>query len=248
VRTLVLRAQPACGRTARTLALLGHEAVIAPLFEIAPLASGQLQARGSDAPYGSVVAASPNAFTMLEASRLAGLAGLPAMLVGARSAELAQALGLCPSRPAYRTARELAAGLEAQPPPGPILYLAGRDRRPEIETALRRSGRAFRLVEVYAAGTVAALPAAARAALRRGKIDAVLHYSARSARAYLALADREGLLAQAVQPLQLCLSPAVAQALTVAGAKRVKIAASPEEAQLLALLPAPGAPPAPSRT
>ncbi len=243
----MLRAQPACGRTARALTLAGHEAVIAPLFEIAPLASEQLQVRASDAPYGSVVAASPNAFTMLEARSLAGLAGLPAMLVGSRSAELAQALGLRPSRPVYRTARELAAGLKAQPPPGPILYLAGRDRRPEIETALRRSGRAFRLVEVYAARIVAALPAAARAALGRGEIDAVLHYSARSARAYLALADREGLLAQAVQPLQLCLSPAVAQALTVAGAKRVKIAASPEETQLLALLAPPGPPPASSR-
>lgn len=237
MKLLVLRAQPAASRTARALERLGHKVIVAPLSEIAPVDGGQLPTPTT--PYAAVIAASANAFAALRAESRAALADLPAMLVGARTAQAAETLGLRPLRPIFRTARELAAVLHETAPPGHILYLTGRDRRAEIETALRKSRRAFTLVETYAARIVQALPPAARTALRRGGVEAVLHYSARSARAYVALADAQGLLTQALAPVQLCLSAAVAQSLEAAGATLVRVAAAPDERHLLALLAAP---------
>ena len=127
--------------------------------------------------------------------------------------------------------------LPERAPPGRLLYLAGRDRRPDIEEALRREARTFVLVEVYDARLAAALPSAAAAALRDRALEAVLHYSARSAKAYVALATAAGLLSQALGPAQLCLSGAVARPLVEAGANCVKLAAFPDEPHLLALLP-----------
>jgi len=238
VKVLLLRAEPAAGRTGHALERLGHQAVLAPLFEIAAVADGRVPAAPTPRPYASVVAASANAFAMLAEESRASLAGLPAMVVGARSAQWARSLSVALPWPAYRSARELAAALEKEAPPEPVLYLAGRDRRPEIEAALRRRGSEFRLVEIYGAQRVKSLPGAARAALRRGEIGAVLHYSARSASAYLELAGGQDLLRQALAPAQLCLSVAVARPLSAAGAQRVRIAAAPEEAELLKLLPA----------
>jgi uroporphyrinogen-III synthase len=238
MKVLVLRAQPAASRTARSLARLGHDAVVAPLFEIAPLNEGRLPADASGTLYGAVIAASANAFAALPAESRAPLAGLPALVVGERTAQAAERMGLRPVRPAFRTARELASALGESAPAGRLLYLAGRDRRPDIEAALQHRARPFTLVEIYAARMVPALPPAAAAALRRGEVEAVLHYSVRSARAYVALAEAQVLLAQALAPVQLCLSAAIARPLG-AGARLVKLAASPDESHLLALLPTP---------
>ncbi len=237
MRVLVLRPREAALRTARSLARIGHEAVVAPLIEIAAIDEGRLPSSRTRAPYGGVIAASAHALTLLHAESRNELTGLPAMVVGARTAAAAERAGLCALRPVFRTARELASALPERAPPGRLLYLAGRDRRPDIEEALRREARTFLLVEVYDARLAAALPSAAAAALRDRALEAVLHYSARSAKAYVALATAAGLLSQALGPAQLCLSGAVARPLVEAGANCVKLAAFPDEPHLLALLP-----------
>jgi uroporphyrinogen-III synthase len=235
VKVLVLRAEPSAGRTGRALELLGHEAVLAPLFEIVAVSGGRLPSSRPHRSYGIVIASSANVFAMLAPESRANLRGLPAMVVGARSAELAEALGLHLAHPPYRTAEALAAAL-AENAPEPILYLVGRDRGPEIEASLRSAGREFDIVEVYAAKAPAALPENARAMLQGGEIGAVLHYSNRSARIYVELASEATLLKEALAPEQLCLSAAVARPLAEAGAKRLRIAGLPEEHALLSLL------------
>jgi uroporphyrinogen-III synthase len=236
VKVLVLRAEPAASRTKRALERLGHDAILAPLFELAPIAGDRFRRGAAPRSYAAVIAASANAFTMLDADRRTALSGMPAMTVGTRTAKAARALGLRLPWPIYRTARELGAALAAEPPPEPILYLTGRERRPEIEAALRRGPYDFDLVEIYAAMAVPALPAAASSALERGDVGAALHYSARSAQVYVELARREGRLDAALRPRQLCLSAAVARPLEAAGAKRVSLASAPEEVPLLSLL------------
>ena len=235
----MLRPKPQGVRTARALVRLGHEAVLVPLFEIAPLDEARVPPCRSKRPYGAVIAASPHAFRLLDAESRARLAKLPAMVVGARSARAAERAGLRVLKPVYRTAQELAKALPEHAPEGRLLYLAGRDRRPEIEEALRREKRGFVLVEVYAAIVTPEIPKTASQALRRREIDAVLHYSPRSAKAYVALARAKRLLRRALCPLQLCLSEAVGRPLIEAGAKRLELAPSPNEASLLALLPTP---------
>ncbi len=80
------------------------------------------------------------------------------------------------------------------------------------------------------------LAADARAELGGGQIDAVLHYSRRSARQYLDAAEEEGLLPQALRPIHACLAGPVAAVLREAGAGTVTVAARPDEAHLLSLL------------
>ena len=117
--------------------------------------------------------------------------------------------GLCVRRRAYR--RDCAA----------TAVIAGalsrrRGSPPRDRGGAARSGTAFTLVETYAAKAVPALPAEAASALRLGTIDAVLHYSPRSAETYVSLARRAGLIAPALAPAQLCLSAAVAEPLEAA--------------------------------
>jgi uroporphyrinogen-III synthase len=238
VKVLVLRPKAQGARTALALARLGHEAVLAPLLEITRIEEGRVPRSDSSNPHAAVIAASPHAFKLLDPETRMRLAKLPAMLVGARSARAAEKAGLCVLRPVYRTARELATALPEHAPPGRLLYLAGRDRRPEIEAALRQAKRRFDIVEIYAAAILPALPLGAAAALRHHGIDAVLHYSARSASAYVTLAKARRLLSRALAPLQLCLSETVAGPLIEAGAKHVEIADAPSETRLLDLLPA----------
>jgi uroporphyrinogen-III synthase len=237
VKVLVLRAEPSGSRTRHALELLGHEAVAAPLFQIVAVAGKKLPPPQLHRTYEIVIAASANAFAMLAPESRAALHGLPAMVVGTRSAEMAEGLGLRLACPPYRTAQALAAALDENTPPGPILYLAGQDRGPEIEAVLRRTGCDFNVAEVYAAKAVRALPESATAALQSGEIGAVLHYSTRSAKVYIELAKSAGLLIEALAPEQLCLSAGVARPLEEAGAKCLRIARLPDECELLSLLP-----------
>ncbi|MBV9567729.1 MAG: uroporphyrinogen-III synthase [Hyphomicrobiales bacterium] len=233
---LVLRPRQEAARTARALARRGHDAILAPLLQVEPFEGACLPV--SLSAYTAAIAASPHAFTLLPPGDRSRLAELPAMVVGSRSARAAEKAGLRIMPPVHPNARSLAAALTEDPPAGRLLYLAGRERRPEIEKALQRQGRSFLLVEVYSAAVVPRLPPVAMSALRLREVGAVLHYSARSAEAYVALAKARRLLARALAPAQLCLSAAVAEPLLDAGAKRVEVAASPHEARLLALLPA----------
>jgi uroporphyrinogen-III synthase len=238
MKVLVLRAEPSASRTRERLALLGHEAVVAPLFEIVAVRGGIVPLLRSSRPYGTVIAGSANAFVMLAPEGRAQLSGLPALVVGARTAEMAKGLGVLLAAPPYHTAQELAAALEEQVLLEPILYLAGHDRTLDIETALRGARRDFDLVEVYDARAAPALPETAQAALRCGEIDAVLHYSRRSADVYVELASSAALLPEALAPRQLCLAAAIAKRLESAGAPRLRVARLPEESELLSLLEA----------
>jgi uroporphyrinogen-III synthase len=74
-----------------------------------------------------------------------------------------------------------------------------------------------------------------QSALRTGPLDGVLHYSRRSAQAFLAGAEAAGLLQTALKARHYCLTVDVAVPLECAGAK-VRIAARPEEAALVELL------------
>jgi uroporphyrinogen-III synthase len=77
------------------------------------------------------------------------------------------------------------------------------------------------------------------AALKVGEVDAVLHFSRRSAENYVAGANAAGMAQAALAVRHFCLSAQVAEPL--AGADRIAIAARPEEAALIALLGTPTA-------
>ncbi len=75
------------------------------------------------------------------------------------------------------------------------------------------------------------------AALEAGDVEAVLHFSRRSAENYVAGARAAGIAEEALAVRHYCLSAQVAEPLEAAGAKRVAIAPRPQEAALIELLP-----------
>jgi len=153
------------------------------------------------------------------------LTALPAFTVGRRTAEAAREIGFRAVRSADGDQRDLAVLLRDVP--GPLLYLACEDRAGDLTAAVS--------VVAYRAVKVAEFPPDVGAALRQGALDGVLHFSRRTAEAYLDCAERAGCMAAALAPEQLCLSQRAAEPLVAAGATRIRLADRPDEASLLAL-------------
>ncbi len=123
------------------------------------------------------------------------------------------------------------------PPMGlPLLYCAGEDRAGDLAGALHLSGLRVKTALVYRATTVAELTPDVRAAFASGAIDAVLHYSARTAAAFVAAATMAGIGDLSIQTRHLCLSAQVAAPLAAAGAKAIEVASEANEQALLALI------------
>lgn len=118
----------------------------------------------------------------------------------------------------------------------PLLYCASEERAGDLEGELQLLGLHVETALVYGASMVAELTPDVRAALAAGEIDAVLHYSARSAAAFVAAATMAGIGDLSIQTRHLCLSAQVAAPLAAAGAKAIEIASEANEQALLALI------------
>lgn len=224
-RVLVTRARDDAERTAEKLRRLGHAPMIAPVTEIvatgAPIPCG---------PFDALLATSARALRHA-GDDVARLADRPLFVVGARTAEAARARGLHVEASAPDVAALIALLRERFDRPRRFLYLAGRDRKDTLESFARASGHEVTAVETYRAQEVSALPADALAALGRGEIDAVLHYSTRSAALFLALTK-----GRVDEIAHLALSEDVAGVLRAAGCANVRAAPAPEEESLLGAL------------
>ena len=235
MRLLLTRPQPDVERTAAALRARGHEPIIAPLLRIEILTRVGLSA-GSWA-----------AFLFTSANALLGLAEcklgdevrrLPIFTVGERTAEAIRQHGFNCVISAGGDGQDLADLVAARlPPPARLLYLAGEDRSGDLAGELRAKGFAVETAVVYRAVVAEKLPQAATDALASG-VDGVLHYSRRSAEAYVNAARASDMLAHALRPRHFCLSAHVAEPLARAGAATIKVAARPNEAELLGLLAA----------
>ena len=96
----------------------------------------------------------------------------------------------------------------------PLLYLAGEDRAADLVGELAVHGIAAEMRVVYRAVT-APFPPELTAALKAGEVDAVLHFSKRSAENYLAGAALAGVAEPALEVRHICLSAQIAAPLAV---------------------------------
>jgi uroporphyrinogen-III synthase len=236
VRLLITRPQPDAERTAAALRARGHVPIVAPLFNIETVG----QADPAAGPWAALLLTSANGLRGLGGMAQHSVAGaVPIFAVGDRTAQAARDAGFATVHSAAGAAGDLAALVAAQlTPPARLLYLAGEDRAGDLDDALRTQGFAVDLIVAYRAVAVETLPAAAAAALGGG-VDGVLHFSRRSAAAYLNAARRSGLLVKALTPIHYCLSARMAEPLRDAGTVTLRIAAEPSEPALLALIGAP---------
>lgn len=233
MRLLVTRPELDAKRTAAALRARGHSVVIAPLLRIEPLADTAI----GTGPWAAVLVTSANiAHAVAGHAKRADLIPLPVFAVGERSAHAMRALGCANVISAGGNAGDLARMVAAHVnPPARLLYLAGEQRSGDLGGELRAKGFAVETVAVYRAVTADTLPPQAAAALADG-VDGVLHFSRRSAEAYVAAARTAGLLESALRPAHFCLSAQVAAPLQGAGGRIVRIAPQPTEAALLELI------------
>jgi uroporphyrinogen-III synthase len=236
---LVTRPQPDNEGTAAALRARGVEVLLAPAlrFEPVPLPTGL------EADYGAVIVTSANALRAV-APQLKDhpLTKLPLFAVGQQTAAAARLAGFDQVVSADgdgEALRELvAASIPASPPDTAkaLLYLAGADISRDLAGELAARGLNVVTLTAYRMVPIADLPRDACHAFAANRVDAVLHYSTRSAKAFLEAARAAGVEISALAVPQCCMSGSVAQILREAGAARVMVAAAPNENALLEAL------------
>jgi uroporphyrinogen-III synthase len=110
-----------------------------------------------------------------------------------------------------------------------LLYLAGADLSRDLGGELATEGLNVVTQTSYRMVPVKVLPREVCEGFAAHGIEAVLHYSRRSARAFLDAARDEGVEISALAIPQCCLSETVAGVLRDAGASQVLVAATPDE-------------------
>jgi uroporphyrinogen-III synthase len=234
VRLLVTRPEPDGERTAAALRARGHDVVVAPLLRVETIACEL-----PDGPFGAVVMTSANAArAVADHPRRDELTTRSAFTVGRHSAEAARAVGFRDVHTADGDQDDLVALVRTQWAAGSqrLLYLAGEERAGDLPGDLAAGGVPVVALSIYRAVKVERFPAAVAAALARDTFDGVLHFSRRSAEAYLACARGAGVPTGRPRPLHYCLSRQVSEPLAAAGAGGIRVAPRPEETALIGLI------------
>lgn len=231
---LVTRPQPDGARTTETLRDRGYAALAAPMLRFEKV----MLAVDDAGEFGAVIVTSANALRGLaDQPAAAGLLHLPVFAVGDRTAQAAQDIGFRDVISAGGDATDLREILTARAQAvKPLLYLAGADLSRDLASELGSRGFAVATHTTYRMAAVAELPEDVATALATGTVEAVLHYSRRSARAFFAAAGRGGVEISALAVPHLCLSAQVAEIARDAGATQVIAAEAPTEDALFAAL------------
>jgi uroporphyrinogen-III synthase len=235
---LVTRPAPDNEATAAVLRERGFEALLAPLLRFEPVPFQD----EADASYGAVIATSANALRGLGPHALHRLQELPLFVVGKHTASVANDAGFTRVISADGDALQLrdtiiaAAKAKEIKKKLPLLYLAGADLARDLAGDLGAQGFTVITQTTYRMAAVTDLPRRACEAFAANGIEAVLHYSRRSARAFLDAARAGGVEISALAVLQGCISDNVAAVFREAGAPQVLTARTPDENALLEAL------------
>jgi len=236
---LLTRPSPDNEASSEALRGRGFEVLLAPMlrFEPAPFADD------SDADYQAVIVTSANALRAIEnALAQSPLRRLPLFAVGEHTASVARDIGLANVIVAKGDAAALrdrvlesvrARELKRK---RPLLYLAGEDIARDVAGELRAHGLEVVTQTTYRMIALSTLPRAVCDAFAKDEVEAVLHYSRRSAAAFLEAVRNEGIEISALAVPQCCISANVAAVLHEAGAAQVKVAASTDEKALFEAL------------
>jgi len=235
---LVTRPHPDDEATAAGLRARGFEVLLAPMLRFEAVAFHD----DEEARYGAVIVTSANALRgiapHLAASRLLKL---PLFAVGEHTASAARSAGFSQviSADGDATAlRDLIASVKSRAlkKASTLLYLAGADLARDLAGELGERGFSVVTHTTYRMSPVVNLPREACDAFAANRVEAVLHYSRRSARAFLDAARAAGVEISALAIPQCCISDGVASVLRDAGAMQVMVAGSADENALFGTL------------
>ncbi len=229
MRVLVTRPADRAQALAERLSAMGHVPLVAPTLEILP----------TDAPppdgsekAAALIVTSPRAF--LGAPLAPELRRRPLHAVGPASAAAARAEGFARIEEGSAGGDALAARIVIRHAPGegPLLYLAGRHRRGDLERTLRAAGFDLLIWERYHAAPLRAPPPPLARTLRAGAFDLALFHSARSAEVFAAWWVEFG-RPDLSAVIAIGLSPAVIAPLASLGLRDRVVADAPREEALL---------------
>ena len=233
---LVTRPHPDNEATARALHDRGFAVVLAPMLRFEPVILADDLGEG----HGAIIVTSANAFRAVEA-QLGRLLHLPLFAVGEHTASEARRLGFGRVIVAGGDAAKLRERVRKDVGKilgkgGRLLYLAGADLSRDLAGELVGHGFEVEIRTTYRMVAVSGLPREIRDAITANEVEAVLHYSQRSARAFLEAVRADGVEISALAVPQCCISANVAAVLREAGALRVLAATSSDENALFGVL------------
>ncbi|MBN8981472.1 MAG: uroporphyrinogen-III synthase [Rhizobiales bacterium] len=236
---LVTRPAPDNEKTAKVLAARGFEPLLSPTlrFEAMPFYDDH------GAAYDGVILTSANAVRALRDHEFnSRLVNLPSFAVGEHTAETARQAGFTNIIAAKGDAGVLrdviakSAASKVIRKGATLCYIAGADLARDLAAELGQLGFTVITHTAYRMIPVETLPGETAEAFRTGVIQAVLHFSRRSACAFVAAARSGGVEVSALALPQYCISDAVGMILRDAGATQVTIASAPNEDALIGTL------------
>jgi len=227
---LVTRPEPDNEATASALRAKGFEVLLAPMLRFEQVVVHD----DAGGRYGAVIVTSANALRAAQAE-LAAIRSLPLFAVGERTAEAARDAGFPQvtvadgNLAALRDLIVASARAKKLRKAHPLLYLAGADLAGDLAGELEAEGFHVVTRTTYRMVPVSKLPQQTIDAFAASAIDAVLHYSRRSARAFLDAARGAGVEISALATPQCCISDNVAAILREAGATQLAVARTADE-------------------
>ena len=236
---LVTRPHPDNEATAAALRGRGIEVLLAPMLRFEAHAFQD----DADARYGAVIVTSANALRGFEQHPSGQrLLNLPLFAVGEQTADAARRAGFDKVISANGDVTALRAAVLASvkakqlKKTSTLVYLAGADLARDLAGDLGERGFTVVTHTTYRMIPVADLPREASEGFAANRVRAVLHYSRRSARAFLDATRAAGVEISALAIPQCCISDAVASIVRDAGATQVLTASRPDENALLETL------------
>lgn len=236
---LVTRPYPDNEATAAKLRARGLEVLLGPMLRFQPIAFHD----DPEARYDAVIVTSSNALRAL-APQVAErrLLNLPLFAVGEQTATTARAMGfgkvVSADGDALALQSRLLESVRARQlkKTSRLLYLAGADVSRDLSGELGRRGFRVDTRTTYRMVALPTLPRDACEAFASGGLLAVLHYSRRSAAAFVEAVRTQGIEISALAVAQCCLSANIGAVLREAGAMQVMASATPDENALFEVL------------
>ena len=216
----VTRPQPDADLFARQLNAANLPPLVAPLIDID--FETNVKIKGASA----IAVTSANGVRAL--SRVTSNRSLPVYAVGPASADAARAAGFAVAAVAQSSVESLAGVIAKGGERGPVLHVTGSHQAGDLVSALGQAGISAFAQQLYRAQAVRPMPAALRGGLDEGRVDAVTLFSPRTARLFRALVEEERLTDRLAPVRLICLSDAVADALSGLAACAIIAAGQPD--------------------
>jgi len=232
MRILVTRPQEDAAEISRTLEAMGHSVIAAPLLRIEFYDGPEISLDGVQA----ILATSANGVRAI--ARRTPRRDVPLFAVGPQTEAEARTAGFVCIRNANGDGAALARATAqwSKPEGGALLHAAGAEAPKLLVAALEKSGFTVHREILYEAQAAKCLPGAAAEALKNGALDAVMHFSSRSAKIFADCVTREGLAASCEALLAFCISEATRQSLSPLHFREIRVARALNQQALLELL------------